>query len=117
MLKIKQPLPKGNLLKPCGIHNLQVKMKLPRKPKSKYQIQSTRSKRTDILLTYQSVDSKHKLPPEHHVKARSSTQKLALVPDLSPQDIPVEQPLNYPEQVFRQEDVSSNPSRRSSFSP
>ena len=33
-LKIKQLLPEGNLLEPCGIHNSQVNMKLPRKSKS-----------------------------------------------------------------------------------
>ena len=55
------------------------------------QIQSTSSKQTDKLTTYQTVDSEHKLPSEHHVKERNSTQKLALVPDSSPQQIPPEQ--------------------------
>ena len=52
------------------------------------QIQSASSKQTDILPTYQSVDSDQKLPPEHHVKGINSTRKHALVPDLSPQQIP-----------------------------
>ena len=34
MLKIRQLLPEGNLLEPCGIHNRQVKMELPTKLKS-----------------------------------------------------------------------------------